>query len=97
MPYLVLAVALLLWSGPTAIASTAVASTPALAQIASGGITSAVDDGVYGDRDDDDDSAEPDDHNHRYGDDNNDDDDSAHAPDDDDGWEVDPYEHSERA
>jgi hypothetical protein len=70
-----------------------------LAAPTAGSLTLAFDDRGYGDReeDDPDNVAPPDDRSERYGDDD-DQDDSAHGPgDDDDGWDLNPYERTERA
>jgi hypothetical protein len=98
MPYLVLAVALLVLSGPIDSGSFAASSRPALAHAAHGELLLAFDDEAYGDRNDDE-SVDPDNYGSGYGDDEDDDqDDSArNHEDDDDGWDIDEYERSERA
>lgn len=97
MPFAALAVALLVLAGPVGTAAAGDLSKPSLAQPVPVSLLLAFDDNVYGDRDDDeDDNASPD--NFNYGDNDDDEDDSAHGPgDDDDGWDIDPYERSERA
>lgn len=98
MPYLVLAVALLVLSGPIDSGALATSSKPALTHAAAGELRLALDDEVYGDRDDDQ-TVDPDNYGYGYGDDDDDDqDDSArNRDDDDDGWDIDEFERSERA
>lgn len=98
MPYVVLAVALLVLSGPIDSGSFADSSKSALSQADQGKLLLAFDDEVYGDRNDDE-SVDPDNYGYGYGDDEDDDgDDSArNRDDDDDGWDIDEYERSERA
>ena len=100
MPYLVLAVALLVLSGPVNSGPLGTPTNPRITQTTPSPLILAFDDEVYGESDnDDDDTLDPDDRDYSYGDDgDDDDDDSAHGPDnDDDGWDMDEYERSERA
>ncbi|MGE0023575.1 MAG: hypothetical protein AB7S70_08095 [Hyphomicrobium sp.] len=66
-----------------------------------GAVILALDDEIHGNQpsdEDDQDGLRQDDPDPRFGDDDNDDDDSANGPDDDDdGWDIDPYNRSERA
>ncbi len=91
--YLALAAVLLVLSVPVAGTSTVTGFGAAQP------IILAFDDEVYGDHPNNDEQDGIGDQAPSYGDDNNDDDDdSANAPDDDDdGWDIDPYERSERA
>jgi hypothetical protein len=96
MPFAALAFAFLVLSSPSAPAFAGEPSKQTLMPQTSGSLMLAFDDEAYGDRDDDD-SVSPNDRDDRYGDDD-DEDDSAHGPDDeDDGWDIDPYQRSERA
>ncbi|MCC7252470.1 hypothetical protein [Hyphomicrobium sp.] len=95
MPFVALAVALLVMSSAPDQMSTPV-------QAAQASVLPAFDDETYGDRDDDErQDTDPNDPRFNYyydnEDGNGDEGDSAHGPDDDDGWDLDDYPRSERA
>jgi len=98
MPFAVLVLPLLVLAGsPHAAAAGDLAAYVRAAP--TGSLALAFDDSGYGDREEDDrdNVAPPDDRSEQYGNDD-DQDDSAHGPgDDDDGWDLDPYERTERA
>jgi len=96
MRILALVAAVLFLTLPVARPSSAASVEPAI-----GAVIPAFDDEIHGNQpsDDDQDGIGQDDQDPRLGDGNDDgDDDSAHGPDDDDdGWDIDPYNRSERA
>ena len=99
MPFAVLVLPRLVLAGPPHAAPAADPAAYVLAAPTAGSLTLAFDDRSYGDREEDDrdNLAPPEDRDERYGNDD-DQDDSAHGPgDDDDGWDLDPYERTERA
>ncbi len=99
MPIAALILSLLVLAGPSHAAAAGEATARALAAPAPMNLAVAFGDRSFGDweEDDRDNVAPRDDRDESYGDDD-DQDDSAHGPDDDDdGWDLDPYERTERA